>query len=425
MGSSARQQFPDGVLIQGSRAEAIAATQQAIAAGATCLFEAAFEFDNLFIRCDILRQISAATWELIEVKSSSRIEDEHYWDVAVQKYVLTGAGLSIAHAKMMLVNSKTCYFPDLSNLFTLEDITPEVDRLLPEIPHKLEQFRATLAESEPTLAIGQHCKKPNACPFTDDCWQHVPDRSIFTIPRLDWKKKDALIAQSILAISDLPFDFALSPKQRRYVDSLHNNQATIDTAAIAASLAKLTCPIHFFDFEAQNPAIPRWNGLKPYEQFPFQYSCHVLHSNGTIEHREYLHTDSTDPRHPLLTALTADIAPTGSVIVYHQSFEATLLKKLAADFPEFALSLSSIVDRLWDLEQIFTQHYQHPDFLGRTSIKAVLPVLIPTLSYKALDVQRGDQAQQVWEMAIALPDNDQKQELMQALRAYCQLSTLR
>lgn len=135
--------------------------------------------------------------------------------------------------------------------------------------------------------------------------------------------------------ADLPPNYDLSANQRAYVDSVFSNQPIVDrvarafgvTARVAASLTELVYPIHFFDFEAQNPAIPRFDGLKPYEQFPFQYSCHTLHEDGQVEHREYLHTDISDPRPALIAALANHIAPTGSVIVYHQSFEASPLRK--------------------------------------------------------------------------------------------------
>lgn len=421
----ARQQFPDGQLIKGSGIVAIQATQNALSSGASCLFEAAFSFDGLFIRCDILRKTAAGSWELIEVKSSSKVKDEHHWDIAIQKYVLTSAGLSVDATRLMHINTKTCFFPDLSNLFEIVDITAEVNRLLPEIPNKLRQFEGILAENlEPTLAIGKHCNNPNPCAFTADCWKHVPDISIFTIPRLDWKKKEALISQGILAIADLPSGFSLTENQRTYVDCVLSDSPFMDADAIAARLAELTYPIHFFDFEAQNPAIPRFDGLKPYEQFPFQYSCHILHDDGSIEHREYLHTDRSDPRPALLAALAIDIASTGSVIVYHQSFEATLLRRLAQNFPEYAEHLESIASRLWDLEDIFKEHYKHPAFRGSTSIKNVLPTLVPTLSYKALAVQRGDHAQTVWEEMINCADQAKKEQAIADLKDYCHLDTL-
>lgn len=425
VGQFARDRFPNGQLIEGSGIEAIRATQAAIASGVSCLFEAAFSFEDVFIRCDILHQTSADTWELIEVKSSSTVKEEHHWDAALQKYVLTEVGLCISSVSLMHINTQTCFFPNLGNLFTIADITAEVDRLLPEIPIKIRQFRTLLAEAlEPTLAIGKHCDHPNSCSFKADCWQHIPDLSIFTIPRLDWKKKDALITQGILEISDLPLGYPLSDNQRSYVDSILTNQPIINREAIADSLAQLGYPIHFFDFEAQNPAIPRFDGLKPYEQFPFQYSCHILQPDGSVKHCEYLHTDQSDPRPSLIAALTTDIACTGSVIVYHKSFEATLLRKLAQDFPQYVPELEAIANRLWDLEDIFKYHYKHPSFRGSTSIKNVLPVLVPSLSYKSLNVQRGDQAQTIWESMISCSDPVEKQRLIDDLCAYCRLDTL-
>lgn len=425
VGAYARQQFPNGQLIQGSGEAAVLATQTAIATGISCLFEATFCFEDILVRCDILQKVSAIAWELIEVKSSRAVKDEHYWDVAIQKYVLTGAGIPIAATKLMYINNQSCYYPDLSNLFAVEEITEMVDARLEEVAQKLHQFRAILAEPlEPVLAIGKHCETPNPCPFTADCWQSVPELSIFTIPRLDWKKKEALIAQELLAIADLPPTYKLTDNQQAYVESIRTHQPSIDPGAIAAKLAELDYPIHFLDFETQNPAIPRCTGLKPYESFPFQYSCHILHDSDTIDHRDYLHIDGFDPRPSLIAALVRDIATTGSVVVYHKSFEASVLQKLARDFPEFASQLQSICDRLWDLEEIFKKHYQHPGFRGSTSIKKVLPVLVPHLNYQSLAVYQGDQAQAVWEELLNCPDETQKTILIDNLRAYCHMDTL-
>lgn len=242
VGEYARRQFLDGQLIEGSGIVAIQASQNAVATGASCLFEAAFSFKGLFVRCDILSKTSADSWELIEVKSSSKVKDEHHWDIAIQKYVLIGAGLAVDATRLMHVNTKTCCFPDLSNLFEIVDITTEVDRLLPEIPNKLWQFEEMLAEDlEPTLAIGKHCNNPNPCAFTTDCWQNVPDVSIFTIPRLDWKKKEALISQGILAIADLPANFSLTANQRTYVDAVLSDVPFIDVDALPS--AQQSCPL--------------------------------------------------------------------------------------------------------------------------------------------------------------------------------------
>ncbi|MGB6017780.1 MAG: DUF2779 domain-containing protein [Nodosilinea sp.] len=416
VGDYARQQFPHGLLIKGHGHQAIKETESAITSAATCLFEAAFHYGNILIRADILQRHPDNTWSLVEVKSSTKAKDEHLWDVAIQYYVLTRARLTIRDAALMVINNQDCFFPDLSNLFTLSDITGQVVSLSEQLPHHLQQFREMLSGQEsPEQTIGQHCSTPNPCPFQEECWHHVPAVSIFTIPRLSWDKKHELIQQSRLALTDLPTTLKFTANQQAYVDTVLCNQPQFDYAGIASSLAELTYPIHFFDFETLNPAIPRFDGLKPFEQFPFQYSCHILQSNGTLEHHDYLHTDRTDPRRLLVKALTGHIAPAGSVVVYHKSFESKLLRDLAQTFPEYAEALLSINDRLWDQEDIFKHYYRHPAFLGKTSIKKVLPIVVPGLSYEGLDVQNGAIAQAIWDAMIKTQDLVNKQQLIEPI----------
>jgi hypothetical protein len=431
VGRYARQQFPGGRLIAGNSLDAIQETQQATLSGASCLFEAAFVFDDLLIRCDILLRNATGDWELIEVKSSGKVKDEHIEDVALQKYVLTGVGITVNKTKLMHINTQDCVYPHLFNIFTLEDITSKVDKTLNKIPSLLQKCKTTLASDiEPEFTLGKYCDKPNPCPFKDSCWQGIPEASIFTIPRLHEEKLKDLVQRQIFDLLSLPTNFPLTENQRIYVDSIQTKQPMIDQEAIATSLTNLQYPLHFFDFETHNPAIPRFNGLKPYEQFPFQYSCHVLpkdavlQEDDNLEHYEYLHTDESDPRASLVADLVTAIGRVGSVIVYHKSFESNLLRRLAQDFPRYRQQLESIANRLWDQEDIFKKHYKHPAFLGKTSIKKVLPILVPGLSYDDLKVKRGDEAQAIWDEMIKTSEPVRKQQMTADLKAYCKLDTL-
>ena len=189
-------------------------------------------------------------------------------------------------------------------------------------------------------------------------------------------------------------------------------------------ISNLEYPIHFLDFETDNPAIPRFEGLHPYQQFPFQYSCHVLQQDGSVTHHEYLHTNTSDPRKPLLESLITHISACGSVVVYSASFEQKVLENLALSFSEHASSLQSIIDRLWDQLDIFRYHYMHPDFCGSNSLKDVLPVLVPSLCYEDLDVQDGLEAQVVWNLMLNTTNETKKSEMIEHLKAYCGLDTL-
>ena len=169
--------------------------------------------------------------------------------------------------------------------------------------------------------------------------------------------------------------------------------------------------------------MPRFAGLKPYQAFPFQYSCHILEEDGSLEHREYLHVDAGDPRLPLAEALLEDIGPHGSVVVYNAQFERMVLNDLAAHLPAHATRLHGIARRLWDQLEVFRRYYRSAAFLGSNSIKKVLPALVPHLSYADLEVCRGDQAQAVWQEMIACRDAARKAEMAGQLRAYCERDT--
>ena len=129
---------------------------------------------------------------------------------------------------------------------------------------------------------------------------------------------------------------------------------------------KLSYPLYFRDFETINPAIPPYDGLRPYEQIPFQASIHIQRTDGgKIEQVEYLGDGKTDPRPGLVKCLVETIVPKGSVIAYNAPFEGRCLAGLATAFPKMSTRLLSIKERLWDLADAFSKgHYMHPGFNG-------------------------------------------------------------
>ena len=342
----------------------------------------------------------------------------------MQRYVVEGCGLKVRALKLMHLNREDCVYPNLRDLFKIEDITAQVDAASQALPANLRSIRAALRRrTEPDLPIGVHCDKPFTCPMKRLCWQHVPRESIFTIPRLNEEKAADLIARGILSVHDVPADYPLSYTQRAYVDMVQAGQATILAEGVRNSLAELERPIHFLDFETIAYAVPRFNGTRPYQATPFQYSCHVLHRNGRLGHREYLHLDDSDPRPALARQLVNDVHESGSVVAYSAGFEGHVIRHLAEAVPDVADELTSIGDRMWDQRVVFQHFYSDPGFLGSTSIKRVLPVVVPGLSYTDLKIQRGDDAQAAWMEMIATQDDDRKEQMADDLRDYCQLDT--
>lgn len=427
VGRRARLCFPGGVLIQNSHKElskAVTDTQAAIAQGATTLFEGAFHFDDTYAIADVLIR-GRHGWDLIEVKSSTRVKDEHLDDLAIQRYVLEGAGLPIQSTQVMVLNGE-CVYPDLSKLFKQEDVTDEVLGLLPDARERLRDFKRLLElRQAPPIPIGEHCATPYQCPFKNHCWAGVGDRKLaIGIPRLSGPKKEELRERNILFLDELPADFPLTPKQQAYVDGVHKAFLHVNKEGIRAQLATLAYPVHFFDFETFGPAIPRFVGMKPYQHFPFQFSCHRLEEDGTLHHGEYLHLDPHDPRPRVIKSLLECLGARGSIVAYNASFERGVLQSLTTAFPAHRAELEAVVARLWDQMSVFKKNYHHSAFGGSISLKKVLPIVVPHLNYGNLAIQQGDEAQLAWGRMLQMQSGAERECMIADLQAYCRLDTL-
>ncbi len=197
-----------------------------------------------------------------------------------------------------------------------------------------------------------------------------------------------------------------------------------DTAALKEFKQQVEYPIYYLDFETVMYGVPEFDESSPYQQIPFQYSIHVQKEKGSAhEHFEYLGDGVNDPRPKLIRQMLQHIDNTGSVMVYNATFEKTCIKKLAERFPEYAEELLAINERMVDLMTPFRMGWvEYPGFNGSYSIKAVLPVLVPELSYKNLDIQEGLTASFTYAQ-LKFQDEETQAEQRKQLLDYCCLDT--
>ena len=133
VGLLATKAFPGGVAVEEDylhHAEAVARTQDLMGdKNVPAIFEAAFTFQDVKVRVDILERLPRNRWRLIEVKSTSKLKDTHYDDVAIQKYVLEGCGLKLSESCLMHLNREYVYAGgeyDLDQLFAINDLTEDI-----------------------------------------------------------------------------------------------------------------------------------------------------------------------------------------------------------------------------------------------------------------------------------------------------------
>ena len=404
-------------------------TKALIAKGTEVIYEASFKEDGIFVMADILVK-NGDTWDLYEVKASTYVKEYHIHDTAMQWYVISKS-IKLNSAYLVHINNQYTREGDLNikALLTVQDITCKVLEKQNTITPNLLEMKAMLSNSMPEIDIGKHCSDPNACDFQSYCWQHIPKQnSVFNISYARGKHWE-LYYQGVLSIDDIPDDFRLGKNAALQIKHHKSQEIKIDKAKIKEFLDTIKYPINFFDFETFQNAIPRFQNQRPYTQVPFQYSLHILHEDGSLEHKEFLGDENSDPRRALALQMLKDITATGSIIAFNQSFEKKQIEGLALTCKDLSAPLLALNERFIDLAHPFQyKHYYHPKFNGKYSIKIVLPTLFPDddeLDYKKLgSIQNGGDAMNTFANLHLLKDKTQREAIRKDLLAYCRLDTL-
>jgi len=386
--------FPEGVVLGFSDYDEYRSlpvrTQQALESGAQVLFQPRFEWNEFTCISDIVSVVEGNTVDLYEIKSSTKVKPEHLYDLAFQKVVLEGNGLSVRNVSVIHVNNQYVRHGEINphELTAFDDVTDKVNEIATKTPGYMQAAvqvvnAATMPDPNPNLTkLGAKAE-----------WLQIYE-NIFPPELTVWPEDTA---------------------------------PTINRAAIADFLQGLTYPLYFLDYETMSGIIPYFDGQRPYQQVPMQYSLHILRSpDAELEHREFLHRDNSDPARPLVEQLVEDIGTEGSVIVWFEGFEKSRNAELGEMFPQYKEAMLAINDRVVDLIIPFKQKwYDDPRFEGSASIKKVLPVLCPELSYKTLGIQEGGSAQRLWMEAVLDGTRaSEKERILADLLEYCGLDTL-
>lgn len=437
VGELAQQLFPGGVDTTknqkkiagiGKSQALVLKTQKLIEEGQTVIYEAAFQYDGVLIILDILVK-QDNKWYAYEVKSSSKISYTYLVDAAVQYWVISHSGLALADIFLVTMNTKYIRKGkvDVQGLFKTKSVQKKVLELQAEIAEKIGQLKQVDSEiEEPEKAIGEQCFQPYQCDFMGHCWKNVPSPSIFDINGLQKTELFELYNAGIKRIEEIPVDNELNTNVNIHLTSVREDKEQIDKNAINTFMNKLQYPLLFLDFETFMPAVPIFEGTRPYQHIPFQYSIHGQESaEAQLTHKEFLAEHGFDPRKSLLDSLLKDTEGEGSILVYDALMERNVMNGLKNLFPEFTIELEQRLSRIVDLMEPFkARHYYHPGMNNSHSIKNVLHALHADLSYTDLDVSNGTMAMIEYEKLQTETDMFKALETRDHLLAYCKMDTL-
>ena len=494
VGEIAKHYFPDGTDIMSLKyEEAISETKELLKQENAIIYEAAVQFEDFFIRIDILKK-TGKTMELIEVKAKSFNPDEddfrntkgfiqsgwlpYLQDVAFQTWVTENAFPDCTVVPYLMLADKTAKtsVDGLNQIFkvipkdekrkevkiTIPKITPELlgDKILVQIPvreyvdqimrgdekdpdkknpeelksfiKRAREYAQYYAECEKyPVSIGSKCKD---CEFQCndeaiangmkdgfiECWNEATKgkydpgkQHIFNI--WNYRKKDKLIEEGKYHIDDITQDDislkqenkpGLSGSQRQWIQiekyQSRDNTPFIDKEGLANERSKWIFPLHFIDFETSAVAIPFTKGRRPYEGIAFQWSHHIIGSDGTIEHKgQYLNTKpGVFPNFDFIRSLKEELENDDGTIFRYAAHENTFLniiheqlmdsgddeipdKTELIDFIESITHSSGSTSEEWcgdrdmvDMLELVKRYIYFPDTNGSNSIKAVLPAAL-------------------------------------------------
>lgn len=423
--------FPDGLEIPENAS--IDYTKKALVKDYQTYFQPSFKSNiGCFARIDILEKLDDDTWHLYEVKSSSSVNKDrkhrHIEDACFQKFVLHENYLNVSKVSIIHLNKAYVKQGDIipKDLLQISDITEQVAGIYSGV---VNQINAAIILYKKSTIDESRCScyyktRSNHCDTFDYFNMGLPKPSVHEIKLISKKKLGLLLDQGNESLLNVPPNFDLNTGQRLQVQSFQQNKPIMTAENIKKVLQELPFPLHFFDYETFKSAVPKLDGLKPHQNLPFQVSIHTMKESGVLSHFEFL-ADSLEMPDKMLKGMYGFTGNTGTFLSWHASFEASRNREMQEWLPEYYGYLEYINTHMFDLEDIFKTDYMDWRFKGSSSIKKVLPVLVPDMSYDSLEVGEGTEAMDVWERLVIKKEFEGAiDETRKNLLEYCKLDTL-
>jgi len=374
IGLLARQLFPNGVDISPQQpyqtAKALEDTFAFISMGYETLYEAAFQYNGIYIALDILVKINHK-WVAFEVKSSQKIKEEHLYDAALQYHVLQHCGIDVSDFALIHINPDYTFQNqlDTSQLFSIKSVLPTLKALQPNIAQTAQSLLNQQHQPHPPeVAVGAHCLLPYTCDFFSHCWQtHLDEDSILNLLGQNPATIGSLLSQNINKLTEVSDSIEFTPSQLRQIYAHKLQQTCIDNQAVSQFISALQPNIAYLEVAEGMVAIPQYNGHKPYHYSPIM-ALLLTHSS---ENPMHFKASSFGQAQQEFYQFLAQNIPSNTTLLYYDPHSPQWASAQAAN-------TSNGPYQLVNLAYLFNENYIYsPSLKGQTDLLSIYQTFTP------------------------------------------------
>jgi hypothetical protein len=430
VGIFAQQLFPGGidVTVGEKRDQQLFAekTKYLIGQGVNTIYEATFIFNGLLVMVDILHK-KDNQWIAYEVKSSLKITETYVKDACFQYYVIKNCLPDLNDFNLLTMNPT--YMLDgkleIGKLFKTTSVMKDALKNQEYFAHKTQIAKTTLEQGKiPDIKIGAHCFQPYECDFLGTCWKNINEpNSVLTLGKLTKQAMFELYDQNIRRIDEIDINTIQHKEVKIQVKAAIEHKEQVFKEEIKQFICDIKQPVCSLDIEVWMPAIPFYNGTKPFQQIPFLFSM-IYEENSEIKRYSYFKPIEEDLRKEFLESILTATKDFQSILMFDKSLEENVLNQLATLYPQYSNDIRVFKSKIVDLaEPIKKGNYYHPDMTGNFTLKSIAPLVNKEAGFDSLDIQSGISAMYIYE-SLLTQNEIEGEHIKQQLTDYCEMDAL-
>ena len=401
-GDFARSHYGEGYDLTGNldAPDALAKTEAAISDPKIgIIYEAAFLFNKTLVRTDVLIR-KGAHWEMVEVKSSSGVKNDHIIDATLQTYIVKNSGLDLTKIKIAHINADFIYEgrEKYEGLLAEVDITTDVNTAIPNAKTWIKQLLpiAEKGSLPPLTPMGEQCGSgSSACLYKNKCEKFLgepPEVPISILPYVGKRMSEIWAKEGIYDLRDLPLEVLSKPIQK-IIQQAHRDGKDWISVELREQIRHFSWPRFFMDFETVQQGVPLIEKTKPREAVPFQWSVHKWespdHELNIEQNFGFLKYTGVNLERQFLLELIEVLGDHGPIFAHRADTERKVLKDIVEkeSCQDLRPTVDAILKRVICTLDMVREGFYSPKMKGSYSLKDIVKAIPNSVAYSSDDLE--------------------------------------